>query len=316
MYSRRFHTLGIDGVRRGHDIVSPSSLAKIAKFIGAKEELHLSNERYNADGSLAGCPLSFDIDCDSIYKALGIANRISTGLRSLNIKHIPYFSGSKGFHIVVPKLITGADASKRCQQIKKTFLNSMHLDDLIYGTRANLRADGSYNSKSGLYKKQVSLGWSLERIRNMCSTYDGIRIEPTFDDSIDLAPLENSIVISRANYRTIDTSCHSDLPPCIAKMFADTNPPNGMRHQLIYTYAKAMILTGMSVSDVVDRFNSHPFWNTYGGSYYSIAMSIYNSGRSGIGCKTGYSAQIMRNYCSSICWFNNNNQIDNILGGM
>ena len=316
MYSRRFHTLGIDGIRRGHDIVPPSSLAKIAKFIGSKEELHLSNERYNADHTLAGCPLSFDIDCDSIYKALGIANRISSGLMSLNIKHIAYFSGSKGFHIVVPKLITGVDASKRCQQIKKTFLNSIHLDDMIYGSKSNLRAEGSYNSKSGLYKKQVGLGWSIEKIRNTCSTYSGITIEPAFDDSIDLTRLENSIVVARANYRSSDSQQTGDLPPCIVKMFDDTHPPKGMRHALIYTYCKAMLSTGMSVSDVVEKFNSHPFWGSYGGNYYSIAMSIKNSGKDYIGCKNGYSAQIMRNYCSPICWFNENNQIDNILGGI
>lgn len=316
MYSRRFHTLGIDGIRRGHDIVSPSSLAKIAKFIGAKEELHLSNERYNEDQTLAGCPLSFDIDCDSIYKALGIANRISAGLMSLNVKHITYFSGSKGFHIVVPKLITGADASKRCQQIKKTFLNSMHLDDMIYGSKANLRAEGSYNSKSGLYKKQVGLGWSIEKIRNACSTYGGITLEPEWDDSIDLTPLENSIIVARANYKSHDSLQSNDLPPCIAKMFADTSPPKGMRHALIYTYCKAMLSTGMSVDEIVRRFEQHQFWGSYSGSYYSIAMSIQKSGRDYLGCKNGYSAPIMRHYCSPICWFNDNNQIENILGGM
>lgn len=315
MYSRRFHTLGIDGIRRGHDIVPPSSLHKIARFIGKKEELHLSNERYNEDHTLAGCPLSFDIDCDSIYKALGIANRISAGLMSLNIKHISYFSGSKGFHIVVPKLITGADASKRCQQIKKTFLNSMHLDDMIYGSKSNLRAEGSYNSNSGLYKKQISLHWSIEKITAKCSTYDGITIEPEFDDSIDLKILENSIVVARANYSERSPTQHNDLPPCIAKMFADNSPPKGMRHALIYTYCKAMLSTGMSVSDVVAMFEGHPFWMAYAGSYYSIAMSIERSGRDYLGCKTGYSAPIMRHYCSPICWFNDNNQIDNILGG-
>ena len=315
MYSRRFHILGIDGIRRGHDIVPPSSLHKIAKFIGSKEELHLSNERYNKDHTLAGCPLSFDIDCDSIYKALGIANRISNGLMNLNIKHIAYFSGSKGFHIIVPKLIAGQDASKRCQQIKKTFLNSIHLDDMIYGSKSNLRAEGSYNSKSGLYKKHVGLGWSIEKIKHSCSTFSGIKIEPEFDNSIDLRAIENSIVVQRAAYREQSIESYIDLPPCINKMFADIDPPKGMRHSLIYTYCKAMLASGKSVSDIVNMFNAHPFWRSYGGNYYSIAMSVSNSGKNYIGCKSGYSAPIMRHYCSPICWFNENNQIDNILGG-
>lgn len=90
--------------------------------------------------------------------------------------HIPeeqirlYFSGSKGFHIIVPAKTLGIQAKKDLNQEYKAFAQyadtfTMHhgIDKRIYDNKRLLRLEGSINSKTGLYKVPVK----IEALRSM-----------------------------------------------------------------------------------------------------------------------------------------------------
>ena len=104
----RYFAIKRGGYYTGHMIAPPASIDRLVKNLTDKEELHLSIEYFNEDSTLAGSLLCFDVDFDdNLYKAHATAVRIANQLANMGIEFISFFSGSKGFHIVVPKLITG-----------------------------------------------------------------------------------------------------------------------------------------------------------------------------------------------------------------
>ena len=117
-------------------------------------------------------PLYLDLDIDDLEKDfsklkrdLFLLIRRLTTMFYLSEDNIEiYFSGSKGFHVIIPYEIFGFDYSKDLNSKYKTLaleLNSYtitkSIDTRIYDNKRLFREPNTINSKTGLYKVQISL---------------------------------------------------------------------------------------------------------------------------------------------------------------
>ena len=121
----------------------------------------------NIESCLISGPLYFDLDGDlrtrRVYKELKRSVRAvinwfkQWGLTEQEIEI--YFSGSKGFHVIIPEKVLDIKPSADLNRINKaiamflkTEIGVEHLDTGIYDRRRVLRLPGSVNFKTGLYK--------------------------------------------------------------------------------------------------------------------------------------------------------------------
>ena len=130
-------------------------------------------------------PLYLDLDIDDIehnfYKIkqdLALVLRRLKTVFSLSDKDIElYFSGSKGFHILVNHNIFGfkpsRDINKQYKKVAvdlKTYTVNKTIDTKIYDNKRLFRIPNTINHKTGLYKVAIS----YEKIKNM-NSYDELK---------------------------------------------------------------------------------------------------------------------------------------------
>ena len=319
---------GQSGYFTGHNIIKLSQVKTlVAHNKGA--EFFSALSYYYPNDEVLGCPLAFDVDFDDdLGMALTTARRIAAKLDLLRIEYRSFFSGSEGFHIVVPTLIYGDRSHMVCKAIKRTLFDWKGVDEHIYKNRSLFRLEGSINKKTGLYKIPVDLTDDLDVILEKAKTPCELRLTHDIDKDIDLSGLISMSSEKLAEMNVIHrreatlNEFTYDTVPCIKKLWQDIDPPRDDWHSIIYTLAKDAFNEGLDTDEVIDRFDSHIFWGSICGygysrrSYTKIIHSLSFSSKWGIGCKSGgLSADLMLDRCSQYCWFNNDLSFEEMLGG-
>ena len=316
-FKRYYAIRGKNGYFNGHNVVTIDQMKTVFRY-NKGAELFAALEYYYPNGEVAGLPLSFDVDFDGeLDRSLSTARRIAGKLDDLGLPYDSWFSGSKGLHIVVPHLIMGDRAHIICKAIKRTLFDWEGVDEHIYRTKSLFRLQGSVNKKTGLYKVPVDLSSSLDEMLELAKEPCEVIYEHRLVDGISLNPL---IAMSSAKLFEMnaihkrevgDDEFEYDTVPCIAKMWRDLDPPRDDWHQMIYTLAKDGFNAGLEPDDLIARFDNHEFWGSICGygysrrSYTKIVRSLYQSGKWGVGCKSGgLSSDIMLKNCSVLCHFN------------
>lgn len=123
-------------------------------------------------------PLYIDLDAENLERdfeklkkdVLLIIRKIKTTLKLEDDNIELYFSGSKGFHIIIPYQIFGLDFDKGIDSIYKliaielkSYTITKSVDTKIYEHKRLFREVNSINSKTGLYK----VGLKLNDLRSM-----------------------------------------------------------------------------------------------------------------------------------------------------
>jgi hypothetical protein len=106
--------------------------------------------------------LPIDIDSEDLQEAQDnlerlIGNMTSFGI-NLNICRY-YFSGAKGFHVMIPSKLFGAapttDINNRFRAVALALADGIKIDTAIYDKTRIFRLPNTINSKSGLYKIEL-----------------------------------------------------------------------------------------------------------------------------------------------------------------
>ena len=132
-----------------------------------------------ANGNIFG-PMYFDIDNPDIQKAYKDAQSLIETLRFYGLTDQDFqicFSGSKGFHVAILPVVMGVkprpDLDKIYRKIAQWFsaqLTYKGIDPRVYERRRLWRVINSINSKSGLYKVQITGQESLDEILEKAKT--------------------------------------------------------------------------------------------------------------------------------------------------
>lgn len=134
---------------------------------------YVFDKKDRTDGTRYYSPLYFDIDgdisTDEGYESLkmavlSLASALNMELRVKQNELKFYFSGSKGFHVLIPPTVLGVKPHTKLNILYKAFvlymqqrvLNGDLIDTRIYDNKRLIRFPNSINSKTGKYKIPIS----------------------------------------------------------------------------------------------------------------------------------------------------------------
>lgn len=134
---------------------------------------YVFDKKDRKEGTRYYSPLYFDIDGDiSTDKGfeelrmavLSLASALNMELRVKQNEMKFYFSGSKGFHILIPPTVLGIKPHTKLNMLYKVFvlhmqqrvLNGKLIDTRIYDNKRLIRMPNTINAKTGKYKIPVS----------------------------------------------------------------------------------------------------------------------------------------------------------------
>lgn len=131
--------------------------------------------------------LPIDIDCENLQEAQDSLQKFVQNLERYEIDPSIcrfYFSGSKGFHIMIPSRLFGAcpseDINKRFRVVALSLSNGIKIDTSIYDKTRIFRLPNTINSRSNLYKIELfsfqALQLPIEEIKNLAKQ-PGKRLE-------------------------------------------------------------------------------------------------------------------------------------------
>ena len=263
--------------------VSPEDLQSTTnkKFnnIDAYSTNYMYNEEDQNNSDIIG-PLYIDLDGDindeeSYNKvkqdALTAISYMNTHLKVPKEFIRIYFSGSKGFHIIVPHVVFGIQPCKDLNnkfktialEINKHTLNKT-VDTRIYDKKRLIRLPHSINGKTGLYK--VPLTENILR----ASTYNSIKLYASMDRNIDIKEaklIEDSRLAfneitkpkkkpKRANNTTF-INPNYEIPLCVKFIYAN-GAIEGQRNNTLIILASALLQKGMDIEECIEIMNQ---WN-------------------------------------------------------
>ena len=238
------------------------------------------------DSSLLG-PFYLDYDSEDIDNEFYIIRReVYQTIKYLErVWNIPnnmiclYFSGAKGFHIVVPHEIVGIAPDKnlnikykKIAQLIVKECNLTHLDISIYDKRRLFRIPNSINSKTGLFKIPLSLDVLMKNdfnhIKQMAMQPNDVKYDTPI--KIEKASKYYSMLFTKSNKQScsykkdkIVNNNHSTyskkLLPCI-QYILDNNVKQGKRNSTTVVLASSLLQLGKSLKEV---FSILEEWNSY-----------------------------------------------------
>jgi hypothetical protein len=294
----------LDGAVQVSSLVEDNEAISIVSSHRKTHEVFLSIAEIENSQQVA-CPLYFDIDSSDLEEAYEITLDIHDMLTSdFQVDPYVFFSGSKGFHILMPFEIR----HPRCTEIarKIAFEYSDKIDSAVYSRRQLWRVNGSIHAKTRRYKillppKRVSLEECINLSEQNISydrAYKHIDNElfNTFVEEKTEELVERKIVLNNA------ISSTREDPPCLIRMFnLKDGPPTGERHAFLNTFIRHLRLKGYTQDGVCAVLESHPFWKSYPkGKYLPIIRTIFNYQSVGFGCKSGMGLTL-RKYCHESC---------------
>lgn len=300
-------------------IVDSKNTESIRKRFNNKD-CYISAYKYdNQDLSIANLYGSYYIDLDYQlktnedlkilqYDMLQIVSflKYQCGIQSESIKL--YFSGCKGFHILINPLVFGIETAQADLNIKykaftKYILNNIisykTIDLKIYDRARLFRMVNSINMKTGLYKVPVSFDFATkcsydELIKyashpklNSLNTFEPSPINKAIEKFNSVIEAESSLNqrnIIRRDGRVFE------VPACINQMI-QAGATQGNRNNTCIIIASALLQSGKTEEEVTSALNE---WNENTTpslsdkeikSVIKSAIKEYNSGK-GYGCNS------------------------------
>lgn len=245
------------------------------------------SNKENIDESLLYGPLYFDLDGDihNDFEALRhdaisivtyFTNELGLNHEEINV----YFSGAKGFHIIISPFVLGIDPASNLNEIYKAWANYLYethniksLDLKIYDKRRLLRLPGSINSKTGLFKILVShklLGKITEEELRARAENPLSAMITAKEKDMNLAAARNFYSKSQGFYdknkkvgatssKHINIEEKKELLPCI-KYLLEEGVAKGNRNNILSILSNALIQSGYSLEETLDLMHE---WNKY-----------------------------------------------------
>jgi hypothetical protein len=185
----RFVDTAFNGVNNRNKI---ADIHTVKNFIGLVDS-YITYFRYNNDmvfhfrekhtvrgyqGQAFAEWLPIDIDSENLYEAQDNLNKLIQNLERYQVDPAIcrfYFSGSKGFHVMIPSRLFGAipsdDINKRFRAVALSLAEGIKIDTSIYDKTRLFRLQNTINSKSGLYKIELfhfqAINLPIESIKEM-----------------------------------------------------------------------------------------------------------------------------------------------------
>jgi ABC-type dipeptide/oligopeptide/nickel transport system ATPase subunit len=101
-----------------------------------------------------------DLDFENLEDSGRVMSKLYGQLTEMKLNWHTYFSGNKGYHIVLPNAWGFVHQDISSKTLKNTLLELFPgIDESLYTSRSLIRAPDSINEKSGLYKRLIPNPW-------------------------------------------------------------------------------------------------------------------------------------------------------------
>lgn len=237
----------------------------------------------NIDSCNFIAPLYLDLDIDNIEEDY---NKLIRDLKILIHKLITefhveqndiqiYFSGSKGFHLIISESIFGFEPGrtlnkdlKKVAVYLKAYTLTKCIDTKIYDYKRLFRINNTINSKTGLYKVRISYDDLIDMSYNDLIEYASKPkdIEPDEYLYNDKANESFANLIEKLNKRdrekiNIQVAKEyikkKELLPCV-KYILQNGSPNGQRNNSTIALANSLFQVGYNQDEVIEIITT---WN-------------------------------------------------------
>lgn len=230
-------------------------------------------------------PLYIDMDIDDIENNFEVLKRdLALVIRQLRIllklkeSEIEiYFSGSKGFHLIVNERVLGIEPDKKLNEkykliaVKlKTYTITKCIDTRIYDKKRLFRIENTINTKTGLYKIPVKYNqikeMNYDELRALASSPKTIiKLSKQVNKESNIAFDSLIAGLEEENKRTInfkvarDFMKNKELLPCV-KYILQNGANKGGRNNITMALASSLFQIGKEykeVIEIVDAWNSN-----------------------------------------------------------
>ncbi len=296
-----------------------SQIQTMLGVLGWRKEVFASIQAYDKEGTCLHSPLYFDFDGDPKTVQSDVQHFVAACEFVVNITPMIYFSGNKGFHLIIDHPIEHAQCHLLVQDFAEEIAMVKTLDKKVYRSNSLFRIPGSPGSAKGFYKIP------LTRNELFTMTFPEIRelarhrrqIDHKHDPSkIDAAVMEAWLEVAISKLPTYNTAAHLDqhsesihmeITPCIHTLLT-TPPRSGERHEAAFLLCRFFKLCGLDQSGALAAITAQTHWDAYekeDGDITKILKSVYRSNKiTQLGCKgKSASAEIMRSHCDRMCHF-------------
>jgi hypothetical protein len=291
------------------------------KHIGRyTDDTYMTIYRYDSkDQNTANfiAPMYFDLDIDDIEQNfIKIKQDLSLVMRKLKtLFHISdndidlYFSGSKGFHILIDSIIFGFEPGRELnKQYKKiatelnTYTINKSIDTRIYDNKRLFRVPNTINSKTGLYKVPIEYNTfkqmnNWNELKDFASTpREKAEFEPRqynqkareqFYSLLEKIDIEEK---SKINTKLAKEFIHrKELLPCV-QYILNQGCTKGNRNNTTVALANSLFQIGKTYEEVLEIIM---YWNSEKNDepldraeIHATVRSAYNNAKNGIfyGC--------------------------------
>lgn len=291
------------GYHKGQELLERSQIATLLQHMAAPSEAYATIQDYDSDGNIIGCPIYFDIDSLSLEEAyFNMASLVDDLAMDFEVTPAVWFSGSKGFHIVLPIYINHPRCHEIAGMIAKEY--KQETDPSVYRLRSMWRCDKTYNLKGKNYKTRIPESeWFGDMIKRSAAGRHLDNWPAWVMKDLDI----EGYVAKLPERTTVQLPDNGDsiMMPCLKKIWDMDKPPIGMAHQLCHLVSRWCYQSRLSEDEAIGLFSVHHFWkDVKPRDYEKVIASVYRTKRAMIGCETGRDAELLRPQCERYCPYN------------
>lgn len=316
----KYFTWTQNGYHRGQELYSRQQIATLLAHTKKPSECYATVQDYDQQGNTLGSLVYFDIDCPSLYDAheqmLEICDELET---DFGLEPMVWFSGSKGFHIIVPKYINHYRCHEIVRMLAQPYVKRYDIDTSVYRERSMWRCNNTWNSKGEKFKIRIPKDTPLQEILALANC-------PQFISSVKTPEVRTILpemlerwvkhLPDRSAKAVASSNDGEDMMPCLKKLWNMEAPPSGYAHQLCHVVSRWCFKSGLTRQDAVSLFDEHVFWKKQNPrDYEKVIDSVYRTGRAHIGCKTGRDAEILQPHCQLVCHFRDDFNLGRFING-
>lgn len=295
-----------------------SQIRKTLTALNWKKEVFASMQSYDEYGNCLYCPLFFDFDGDQITVLKDTRAFINACEFLLNITPRVYFSGNRGFHLVIEHMIEHPQCHLLIKDFAEQMVSVSTLDKSIYRTNSMFRIPGSLGSDHNYYKTLLTrteiMTLNFDQIRQLSTTqrmiddqHDPSKIdEDALSEWLKIAIPELPDLTNLTVLESQGDDLLTELTPCIKHMI--TKPiPTGGRHEAVFIIARFFKKCGIDHETSLKAILRYEHWAEYEQKreVSKVFKSVYcTTLQTTLGCRgPSVSAETMRAYCSDFCHF-------------
>lgn len=256
--------------------------------------------------------LYFDIDVkDELDLAAGYACQLIEQIKSFDVpedKIKVSFSGSKGFHVLVPTSLFGAEPSKdfntRIKSIVMNMAQDIPLDTGIYDNMRLFRIVNTVNSKTGLYKVDIPhemLAGDIAAILEYAKTPQStIRVENNCVTRDHLKALWQKAArkeVKQENFERKAIEIPRNQKACICRILQGV--PEGMVHNASFRIAEYFVKQGYPgeiVTKILEGWG--PLNEVPAKENFATMVRDCLNGQYDFGCND----EILKTFCDKRCY--------------